>query len=342
MQNTAPHPLPRIAVLATGGTIAGRAAAPGSVTDYAAGEIAADALLAAVPRLADTAAITCEQIANIGSQHMSTAVWRDLAAAILRLRDAVDGIVILHGTDTMEETALLLDCLFAGATDTPVVLTGAMLPADAPSADGPANILGAVRVAACGEAAGRGVLVFFANALHEAGKVYKADSLAVDAFRSAGGGKAGTMVDGVVLFHNAYGEWEWPDCGVDAETFVASGNGELPEVGIVYGHAGMTEKTAAAFLDAADWRGIVYAAPGMGNVHNAVRPALLEIMERGIPVVCASRVDGALAVGTAKDRGEGFLCANRLNPQKARVLLQLALQGGVPADHLQELFDCYR
>ncbi len=334
---------PKITVLATGGTIAGRARVPGSTTDYAAGTLAAQTLLDAVPQLAGIADITCVQIANIPSQHMTCAVWRDLAQAVLRLRAAADGFVILHGTDTLEETALFLDCVLAGVAGlsrVPVVLTGAMRPADAPSPDGPANILGAVRTAASPEAAGRGVLVVFADAVHEAARVYKADSLAVDAFRSAGGGAAGVIVDGAVLFHNAYAGGEWPDCGMDEAMFDRLA--DLPEVGVLYGHAGMSARAAAAFLDAADWKGLVYAGPGMGNIHAAARPVLLEaVAARGIPVVCASRVDGALAVQTSRDREAGFLCARRLNPQKARVLLQLALFGRVAAERLQALFDLY-
>ncbi len=328
--------LPRIAVLATGGTIAGRAATPGSVTDYAPGVLAAETLLAAVPQLAGRAAIECAQIANIGSEHMTETVWRALAKTILERRRAVDGFVILHGTDTMEETAFFLDCLLAGGCGVPVVLTGAMLPADALSADGPANILNAVRVATNAGAAGRGVLVQFAGRIHEAARVYKADALAVDAFRSAGSGLAGVLVGGEVRFYNVCGDWEWPDLDLDPETLPA-----LPEVGILYGHAGMDGKSVAAFLDAADWGGVVYAGVGMGNIHDAARPALLDAVRRGIPVVRATRVDGSLAVPKPGDVADGFVCANRLSPQKARVLLQLALAGGAERERLQSIFDLY-
>ncbi len=329
----------RIAVLATGGTIAGRAGAAGSAIEYDPGVIRVETLLEAAPGLASLAEIECAQIANLGSEHMSERVWRELAGAVaaaLKRRD-VGGIVVLHGTDTMEETAFFLDCLFGGAAGVPIVLTGAMLPADAVSADGPGNILNAVRVAAEPDAAGRGVLVAFANAIHEAARVYKADTLAVNAFRSTGRGPAGVVAGGVVRFHDVWGGGEWPELDLPPEALPP-----LPEVGILYGHAGMDGSSVAAFLGAAEWRGIVHAGVGMGNVHEAALPALREAARRGVPVVRATRVDGGTAVEKGGDRAGGFLCAHSLNPQKARVLLQLALAANIPSSRLQPLFDCHR
>lgn len=337
--------LPAVTVLATGGTIAGCAAAPGSVTDYESGVLAAGTLLDAVPQLAGIAEITCRQIANIGSEHMTEKVWRDLASAVAAeaARGEADGIVILHGTDTMEETAFFLDCVLAGAVATlPVVLTGAMLPADALSADGPANILNAVRVAADPSAAGRGVLVQFANTIHAAARVYKADALALDAFRSTPPGPVGEIIDGAVRFFNEYACGEWPDVQLDVGDFsAASAASPLPGVGILYGHAGMDGGVVSSLLDAAGWRGIVYAGVGMGNIHDAVRPVLLDAVRRGMPVVCSTRIDGTLAVLRPGDMADGFVCAHRLNPQKARVLLQLALLGGISAERVQSVFDVY-
>ena len=330
--------LPTVVVLATGGTIAGRSQTPGSVTEYESGAVAAETLLAAVPGLADIAVLECAQLANIGSEHMEDAVWCDLAKAVAAVssRREVNGIVVLHGTDTMEETALFLDCLLGGVYDVPVVLTGAMRPSDAISADGPANLLNAVRVAAEPAAAGRGVLVLFSGVIHEAKRVYKAETYALDAFRSTGRGPAGMIVDGEVVFCDELGVWEWPDLALTP--FELS---SLPRVGILYGYAGMDERSAAAFLSA-DWQGVIYAGVGMGNIHAAVRPLLVAASRRGLPVVCSTRIDGGLAIWKAQDRAAGFFCANRLNPQKARVLLQLALSSKVEPDRLQSIFDHYR
>ncbi len=331
--------MPNVSVLATGGTIAGRAAKPGSVTDYESGALAAETLLAAVPQLAGIANIACRQVANIGSEHMTDAVWRDLARAVsAEVADGANGIVILHGTDTMEETAFFLDILLAGMiAKTPVVLTGAMLPADALSADGPANILNAVRAAAAPDAAGRGVLVQFANRIHAAARVYKADALVLDAFRSTAPGPVGEIVDGAVRFFSEYACGEWPDL-----RFAGYGVGfeALPSVEIVYAHAGMDGKAVADRIGGC--RGVVYAGVGMGNIHADVRPFLSDAVKRGVAVVCSTRVDGTLAVLKESDYAGGLVCAHRLNPQKARVLLQLALLAGVEAERLQSLFDLYR
>ncbi len=338
--------LPVIAVLATGGTIAGRARVPGSVTAYEPGVLDAAALLAALPALGAVAEIRCAQVANIGSEHMTEAVWKALAEKIADVLETggVDGIVVLHGTDTMEETAFFLDCLFGGMTEVPLVLTGAMRPADAVSADGPGNMLDAVRAAADPAAGGRGALVVFANRIHEAARVYKADTLALDAFRSGGGGgggggggAAGAVVDGEVRFHGAWGGGEWPDFG-----FAPGEVPALPEAGIVYGHAGMREETVRAVIDAAAWEGIVYAGAGMGNIHAAARGPLREAAERGVVVVRSTRVAGGTAAAHAAGEGDGFLCAHGLNPQKARVLLQLALAARRDRGRIQDWFDLYR
>lgn len=334
--------LPKVLVLATGGTIAGKAKIPGSVTEYVPGSVAAEELLAAVPQLAEIADPECVQVANMSSQHMDEPTWRALAAAISEAserggEDRVDGVVILHGTDTMEETALFLDCVLAGRVTLPVVLTGSMLPGDAVSADGPGNMLNAVRVAVHPDSVGRGVFVLFANKIHEAARVYKGDSLAVDGFQSACGRLGGVVVDGDVRYFDPFACGEWPELGL-----VPGALPEFPEVGVLYAHAGMREKNVDAFLKGVDWAGIVYAGVGMGNIHDAAKPGLLAAMRRGIPVVCSTRVDGSLTVVKQYVRADGFLCANRLNPQKARVLLQLALMAGIDGpERLQALFDMY-
>lgn len=182
--NTHTLSLPQIAVLATGGTIAGRAGDASKTAGYKAGVVGVDDLLDAVPGLDAVARIHAEQIASIDSKDMSTALWTTLASRInaLLAQDDIDGVVVTHGTDTLEETAYMLHLTVKSAK--PVVLTAAMRPSTALSADGPLNLLNAVTVAASNDAAGQGVLVAFNNQIHSARDVTKISTYAVDAFRS--------------------------------------------------------------------------------------------------------------------------------------------------------------
>jgi len=176
--------LPRIALLATGGTIAGQAGDASKTAGYKAGVVGVDKLLDAVPALTQVAQIHAEQVASIDSKDMSTALWLTLAARVNALleEDDIDGVVITHGTDTLEETAYLLHLTVK--SEKPVVLTAAMRPSTALSADGPLNLLNAVTVAAHDGAAGQGVLVAFNNQIHSARDVTKTSTYAVDAFRT--------------------------------------------------------------------------------------------------------------------------------------------------------------
>src|SRR4051794_10783466 len=178
--SSAVAPLPRIAVLATGGTIAGAAPDATNTSGYQAGVVGVEQLLSVVPALSTVARIAPEQIASIDSKDMAMPLWTTLAQRIntLLAADDIDGVVITHGTDTLEETAYLLHLTVK--SDKPVVLTAAMRPASALSADGPLNLLNAVTVAANPAARGQGVLVAFNNRIHSARDVVKTSTYAVD------------------------------------------------------------------------------------------------------------------------------------------------------------------
>lgn len=323
--------IPIISVLATGGTIAGKASVAGSLAECKSGVILAEGLLGALPELKDIAIIRCRQVANIGSEDMTPEVWLSLAHTLAE--DAADeqvaGSVILHGTDTMEETSFFLDLLHCGGK--PVVMTGAMRPADAPSADGPMNILNAVRIACCEDAAG---LVAMNDRIHRAADVVKTDTMNLDAFSSRGGGE-GRMVDGRPVFYRAAPE------GGGRPMFDLSAMAELPRMEIVYGHAGQRREMADAALATGAW-GIVHAGVGMGNVHKDVRPALAEAAAGGVVVVCSSRVTAGPSPLTESHRRDRFVAAGELNPQKSRVLLQLALTGTTDPGAIQKMFDRFQ
>ncbi|VXB94112.1 L-asparaginase [Burkholderia sp. 8Y] len=328
--------LPRVAVLATGGTIAGQAGDASSTAGYQAGVVGVDKLLEAVPALASVARIHAEQIASIDSKDMSLALWTTLATRIdqLAAQDDIDGIVITHGTDTLEETAYLLHLTVKSAK--PIVLTAAMRPSTALSADGPLNLLNALTVAASEQAAGRGVLVAFNNQIHSARDVTKTSTYAVDAFRSPETGVLGFVQDGRVEFQRAV----LKPHTTASEFSVAQ---HWPVVEIVASYAGAS-RVAVDALVAAGVKGIVVAGTGNGSMHASITEAVSDALKAGVAVVRASRVGSGHVMrnGAACDDALGTVSAGTLNPYKARVLLALALSAGVKnATAMQRLFDTY-
>ncbi|MGF6533185.1 L-asparaginase [Paraburkholderia sp. GAS206C] len=332
----AAHALPRIAVLATGGTIAGSAADAANTSGYQAGVVGVDRLLEAVPVLSGVAQIQPEQVASIDSKDMALALWATLAQRVnaLLASDDIDGVVITHGTDTLEETAYLLHLTVKSTK--PVVLTAAMRPSSALSADGPLNLLNAVTVAASQAAHGQGVLVAFNNRIHSARDVVKTSTYAVDAFQSPEVGALGWVQDGRVEFQRKVVR---PHT-VDTEFVIGT---KWPNVEIVVSYAGASRIGVDALV-AAGVRGIVVAGTGNGSIHASVQQALADAVSQGVVVVRSSRVGSGHVMrnGAASDDALGFVTAGSLNPYKARVLLMLALAaGGTGPVALQKIFDTY-
>ncbi|EKS67898.1 type II L-asparaginase [Burkholderia sp. SJ98] len=325
--------LPRVAVLATGGTIAGQAGDSSKTAGYKAGVVGVDKLLDAVPALGSVARIHAEQIASIDSKDMSAALWTQLARRIdeLLAQDDIDGVVVTHGTDTLEETAYLLHLTVKSAK--PVVLTAAMRPSTALSADGPLNLLNAVTVAASKDAAGKGVLVAFNNQIHSARDVTKTSTYAVDAFRSPETGLLGFVQDGRVEFQRTVVRAHT----VASEFAVAD---RWPMVEIVASYADVSRVTVDALV-AAGVRGIVVAGTGNGSMHAVLTQALADAVKQGVAVVRASRVGSGHVMrnGAANDDALGTVSAETLNPYKARVLLMLAVASNV--QDVQRVFDVY-
>lgn len=323
--------LPCLAVLATGGTIAG-AADPRSQAGYDAGRISGASLIAAVPGLERLARFSTEQVAAIGSQDMTDAVWFALAVRIRALAadPATDGILVIHGTDTMEETALFLSLV--SDTEKPVVMVGAMRPSTAVSADGPANLGEAALVATAPQARGRGVLVVLNDTIHGAADVTKTSTTALETFRSPNFGPVGAVTpNGAVFFAPPAARTVY---GLPAQA-------ALPPVGIVFAHAGMDAAPVAALV-AAGVRGIVLAGVGDGNAATPVIAALVAAVKAGIVVVRASRAGAGAVMRNIEidDDRLGFIAAGYYNPAKARVLLQVLLAHGIAdAAGVQRAFD---
>jgi L-asparaginase len=333
--NSSHTSLPRIAVLATGGTIAGEAGDAAKTSGYKAGVVGVDKLLGAVPSLSQVARIHSEQVASIDSKDMTPALWATLCTRVnaLLAQDDIDGIVITHGTDTLEETAYLLHLTVK--SEKPVVLTAAMRPATALSADGPLNLLNAVTVAASRASWKQGVLVAFNNQIHCGRDVTKTSTYAVDAFRSPEGGVLGWVQDGQVEFQRSV---------VRPHTLQSPFQiaGELPAVEIVTSYAGASRVPIDALV-AAGVKGLVIAGTGNGSIHSTLQQAVADAIKQGVAVVRSSRVGAGHVMrnGAAPDDALGSITAGALNPYKTRVLLMLALAAGTASADLQRVFDTY-
>lgn len=317
-------------VLATGGTIAGVA---GSALrhDYRPGQIGIEDYLAQVGELGLDARLVGRQIANIGSEDIDATVWTRLHEEITAaLSDpACDGVIVTHGTDTVEETAFLLDLTLPTAK--PVVLVGAMRPADAVGYDGLRNFANAVRVAGDREAAGRGVLVVMGDRVFAARDVRKVRTRGTDAFR-------GFPRDAVGLVTPSALEWFGAPWRV-GEGAAYAYHAALPEVPVLYVYGGIAPDAAARLTSEAT-RGLVIAGVGEGNMPDPLRRELVRLRETGVVIVRASRLDEGLVDREPEDDANGFVAARALNPQKARILLQVLLANGVdePAA-IQAAFD---
>ncbi|MFI8417679.1 L-asparaginase 2 [Serratia sp. NPDC078593] len=326
--------LPTITVLATGGTIAGGGDSATQST-YTAGKVGIDALVSAVPQLKDVASVQGEQVVSIGSQDMNDEVWLTLAKKINGDCAKTDGFVITHGTDTLEETAYFLSLTVK--CDKPVVMVGAMRPATAMSADGPFNLYNAVVTAADPQSANRGVLVAMNDTVLDARDVTKTSTTAVQTFQSPNFGALGYIHNGKVDYQRSPQRKH-----TSATPFDVSKLNALPRVGIIYNYANASDAPAKALI-AEGYQGIVSAGVGNGNLYKTVFDTLATAAQRGVAVVRSSRVPtGATTIDAEIDDAKyGFVAAGTLNPQKARILLQLALTQTQDTKQIQHMFSQY-
>jgi L-asparaginase len=299
----------QIVVLGTGGTLAGRAAAAHDNLGYTAAQIGVGELLQGIPALRGRALVT-EQVAQLDSKDMDFATWERLAArcAHWQAQPEVGGIVVTHGTDTMEETAFFLQCVLAAVK--PVVLTGAMRPASSIAADGPQNIVDAV---ACAAATGaRGVTVAFAGKVHAAADVAKVHSYRIDAFGSGDAGPVAVVEEGQVRQLR-----DWPSA---QPTHGWTAARPWPWVEIVLNMAGAGARPVEALVQQGV-RGLVVAGTGNGTLHRELEAALLTAQSAGVQVVRTSRCAQGRVLPHAGDR----IRHTTLPPVKARIALMLEL-----------------
>ncbi|WRA06545.1 type II asparaginase [Helicobacter pylori] len=327
--------LPTIALLATGGTIAGSGASASSGS-YKSGELGIKELLKSIPNhLIEIARIQGEQISNIGSQDMNEEVWFKLAKRAQELLDdsRIQGVVITHGTDTLEESAYFLNLVLRSTK--PVVLVGAMRNATSLSADGALNLYNAVSVAIDEKSANKGVLVVMDDSIFSAREVVKTHTTHTSTFKALNSGAIGRVYYGKTRYYMQ----PLRKHTIESEFSLSQLKTPLPKVDIIYTHVGMTPDLFQASLNS-HAKGIVIAGVGNGNVSAGFLKAMQEASQMGVVIVRSSRVgSGEITSGEIDDKT--FITSDNLNPQKARVLLQLALTKTNDKAKIQEMFEEY-
>jgi L-asparaginase len=331
--------LPLVWVLSTGGTIASQGETPTSLTVYKTG-LLGEQLIAAVPQIQQVARIKVEQIANVSSTDITTAHWLTLANrinTILREDPAVAGVVVTHGTNTLEETAYFLNLTVRD--ERPVVLVGAMRPATAMSADGPLNLLNAVRTAVAPDARGKGALVVLNDEINAARDVTKTNTYRVETFRGGELGLLGYVDEDKVTFYRSTTRRH-----TARSEFDLSGVKELPKVDILYSYV-EASTTLAQALVSNGVQGIILAGTGAGLVSTSEREAFNAI--RAAPggprplIVRSNRTGNGRVVARADYDAMGMVPADNLTPQKARVLLMLALTRTRDVAEIKRIFAEY-
>ena len=330
--------LANVVILATGGTIAGTGATSTTTVGYTAATVGVARLIEAVPELKKVANVKGEQVFQIASENMNNDYWLKLAKRVNELlaQDDVDGIVITHGTDTIEETAYFLNLVVKSKK--PVVVVGAMRPSTAISADGPVNLYNAVTLAGSEEAVGKGVLVVLNDQINGAREVTKTNTSNADTFRSWELGFLGYMQDNRPYFYRVSTRKHTVDTEFDLSKLES-----LPQVDLVYGYANMNRVAVDAFVGAGA-KAIVHAGVGDGSLARpAVEPALIDARKKGVIIVRASRVGNGIVArnGEAKDDEMDYVVSDSLNPQKARILVMLALTRSSDTKEIQRMFYTY-
>ena len=319
---------------AWGAPRAGAAPPPANSATYQAAKLGVDKLIAGVPELADIANVRGEQVMQIASESISNDDLLKLAKRVAELADSkdVDGIVITHGTDTLEETAYFLNLV--EKTDKPIVVVGSMRPGTAMSADGMLNLYNAVAVAGDQQSRGKGVLVTMNDEIQSGRDVSKAVNIKTEAFKSAWG-PMGMVVEGKSYWFRLPAKRHTVNSEFDIKQISS-----LPQVDIAYGYGNVTD-TAYKALAQHGAKALIHAGTGNGSVSSRVVPALQELRKEGVQIIRSSHVNqGGLVLRNAEqpDDKNDWVVAHDLNPQKARILAMVAMTKTQDSKELQRIF----
>jgi len=325
---------PNVVILGTGGTIAGAGADATNSATYIAAKVPVDKLIAGIPKLNEIANIRGEQVFQVASESFTNENLVTLAkrvAALAKQKD-VDGIVITHGTDTLEETAYFLNLVVH--TSKPIVMTASMRPGTAMSADGMLNIFDAVSVAGSKDAAGKGVLVTMNDEIDSGRDVAKQINVKVEAFKSPWGA-LGMIVEGKNYWFRLPAKRHTANSEFDIEKIDV-----LPRVEIAYATGNVSDVAYRALANAGA-KAIIHAGPGNGSVMNTLVPVLQDLRSKGVQIIRSSHVNGGgFVVRNAEQPDDKYdwIAAHDLNPQKARILASVALTKTNDTKELQRIF----
>ena len=331
---------PIVYVLSTGGTIAGQGASTTDLSNYKPGAILGEQLVKAVPQIAQIADVRVEQIVNVRSSDLTIDNWLTLAKriqAILKETPAVSGFVITHGTNTLEETAYFLNLTIK--SDKPVIVVGSMRPSTAMSADGPLNLLNAVRTAIAPEAKGKGTLIVQNDEINGARDTTKTNTLRVETFKAPELGLLGYVDEDKVAFYRASTKRHTANSEFDVTPL-----NQLPKVTILYSYVEPDATLIHAAIKSGA-KGIVFAGTGNGTLAISESTVVKEI--NAMPaaarpaLVRSSRVGNGRTTPTAEFDAMGIVASDTLNPQKARILLMLALTKTSDPKELRRIFSEY-
>jgi len=326
--------LANVVILATGGTIAGAGASAANSATYQAAKLGVDKLIAGVPELADLANVRGEQVMQIASESITNDDLLKLAKRVAELADSedVDGIVITHGTDTLEETAYFLNLV--EKTEKPIVVVGSMRPGTAMSADGMLNLYNAVAVASDKQSRGKGVLVTMNDEIQSGRDVSKSVNIKTEAFKSAWG-PMGMVVEGKSYWFRLPAKRHTTQSEFDIKQISS-----LPQVDIAYSYGNVTD-TAYKALAQSGAKAIIHAGTGNGSVSSRVVPALQELHKNGVQIIRSSHVNqGGFVLRNAEQPDDKYdwVVAHDLNPQKARILAMVAMTRTQDSKELQRIF----
>jgi len=326
--------LANVVVLATGGTIAGAGASAANSATYQAAKVGIEQLIAGIPELSKLANVRGEQVMQIASESITNDNLLQLGRRVSELADSkdVDGIVITHGTDTLEETAYFLNLV--EKTDKPIIVVGSMRPGTAMSADGMLNLYNAVAVASSKEARGKGVLVTMNDEIQSGRDVSKMINIKTEAFKSAWG-PLGMVVEGKSYWFRLPAKRHTMDSEFDIKNIKS-----LPDVEIAYSYGNVSD-TAYKALAQAGAKAIIHAGTGNGSVSSRVVPSLQALRKDGVQIIRSSHVNaGGFVLRNAEQPDEKYdwVVAHDLNPQKARILAMVALTKTNDSKELQRMF----
>lgn len=328
--------LPTIKIIATGGTIAGKASSSTATTEYQAGALDIEVILASLPDVHNIAKLEHDQLFKIDSVNMTTDRLLTLSKHVNKVLkdDHVDGVVITHGTDTLEETAYFLHLTIKSRK--PVVVVGAIRPATTISADGPLNLYNGIIVACNRKTFGKGVLVVFGERIDSARFIRKINSSSVAPFKAIEQGCIGTIVGGAVYFY--YKELQY--LHTSETIFDIHLLQDLPHVSIIYTHQGDQRYLYDAAVQAGA-KGIVVATAGGNTVSEQAMDGMDNAVKQGVIIVRSTRLSSGIVSRTKMDDQHEYIAAEALNPQKSRILLMLALTKTNVIKEIQQFFHMY-